>query len=232
MRALLFTSGSPFARAVRIILDEIGLDYERREEITTPTAERRAAATPTLQVPTLWDDGLTIWESGTIAEYLLSTYPQRQGAEPRLSLHAYRPDAPWRDKLTFATIQTFGTAATTISQMKWTGVAIAGNAHLERSAQKLSYILDWLDAQLPDRDSGFQPGCVSMHDIFLAAHVRFVQARPLGIDLDLGRHGKVAALLDRLDERDSFRANPIWWWEPGVIGYEPDGTPVFDSEPG
>ena len=26
MRALLFTTGSPFARAVRIILDELGLD--------------------------------------------------------------------------------------------------------------------------------------------------------------------------------------------------------------
>ena len=45
MRALLFTTGSPFARAVRIVLDELGLDYERREEITTPSAEERAAAT-------------------------------------------------------------------------------------------------------------------------------------------------------------------------------------------
>ena len=78
MRALLFTTGSPFARAVRIILDELGLEHERREEITTPTAERRAQATPTLQVPTLWDGDITLWESGVIAEYLLATYPQRQ----------------------------------------------------------------------------------------------------------------------------------------------------------
>ena len=32
---------------------------------------------------------------------------------------------------------------------------------------------------------------------------------------------------ERLDERDSFKANPIWWWEPGIVGYKPDGTPVF-----
>ena len=51
MRALLFTTGSPFARGIRIILDELELDYERREEITTPTVEERANATPTLQVP-------------------------------------------------------------------------------------------------------------------------------------------------------------------------------------
>jgi glutathione S-transferase len=232
MRALSFTSGSPFARAVRIILDEIGLDYERREEVTTPSAEQRAAATPTLQVPTFWDGDLTLWESGTIAEYLLSTYPQRSEAEPPLSMHPFRPDALWQDKLIFSTIQTFGTAATTISQMKWTGIAIEGNAHLERSAQRLFHILGWLDGQLADQNSGFQPDCVSLQDIFLAAHVRFVQARPLGIAVDLGEYVKVAALLDRLDDRDSFKANPIWWWEPGVVGYEPDGTPIFDDETG
>ncbi len=68
-----------------------------------------------------------------------------------------------------------------------------------------------------------------MQDIFLAAHVRFAEARPLGIELGLERFGKVSALLDRLDERESFTANPIWWWEPGVVGYQSDGTPVFKS---
>ena len=38
VRALLFTTGSPFARAVRIILDELQLDYEKREEITNTPA--------------------------------------------------------------------------------------------------------------------------------------------------------------------------------------------------
>jgi glutathione S-transferase len=227
MRALLFTTGSPFARAVRIILDELGLDYEKREEITTPSAAQRAAATPTLQVPTFWDGDLTLWESGTIVEYLLSNYPQRPAGNPPLAKHAYRPDAQWKDKLTFSTIQTFGNAATIISQMKWTGVAIDDNAHLQRSAEKLSHILGWLDNQLDDTKSGFLPECVSMQDIFLAAHVRFVQARPLGIELGLDQYEKVASLIDRLDERTSFKANPIWWWEPGVVGYKPGGIPIF-----
>lgn len=229
MRALLFTSGSPFARAVRIVLDELGLDYERREEITTPSAEQRAAATPTLQVPTFWDDDLKLWESGTIVEYLLSAYPQRPNLEPPLTAQAFRSRQIWQDKLTFSTIQTFGNAATTISQMKWTGVAVDDNAHLQRSAEKLSHILGWLDDQLTDPENGFQPEYISMQDIFLAAHVRFVQARPLGIELSLDRYEKIASLLSRLDERDSFKANPIRWWEPGIIGYEPDGTPVFEG---
>jgi glutathione S-transferase len=227
MRALLFTTGSPFARAVRIVLDELGLDYERREEITTPSAEIRAAATPTLQVPTLWDGEHTLWESGTIVEYLLSTYPTRPATEPPLAMHAFRPENVWQDKLTFSTIQTFGNAATLISQMKWSGTEAAGNAHLKRSVEKLAHILGWLETRLDNATNGFQPDCVSIQDIFLAAHVRFVQARPLGIDLALQHYPKLDSLLDRLDDRTSFKANPIWWWEPGVVGYRSDGTPIF-----
>jgi glutathione S-transferase len=224
MLALLYTTGSPFARAVRIVLDEIGLDYERHERSVAPNAGQLAP--PTLQVPAFWDGELKLWESGTIAEYLLSTFPQRPAVDPPLANQAFRADAIWRDKLVFSTIQTFGTAASNISQMKWTGVALDANAHLARSAEKLSHILGWLDGQLTDAEGGFQPGFLSIHDIFLAAHVRFVQARPLGIDLFLQKYEKVASLLERLDERDSFKANPIWWWEPGIVGYKPDGTPV------
>ncbi|MEP5092245.1 MAG: glutathione S-transferase family protein [Paracoccaceae bacterium] len=228
MLALLFTTGSPFARAVRIVLDELSLDYERREEITTPSAEERAAATPTLQVPTFWDADQTLWESGTIVEYLLSTYRSRPSVEPPLTLHAFRPDNEWQDKLTFSTIQTFGNAATIISQMKWSGVEAPQNAHMKRSAEKLAHILGWLEGQIHQSAVGFMPDCISMQDIFLAAHVRIVQARTLGVDLELSRYPKLEALLDQLDDRPSFKANPVWWWEPGVVGYQPDGTPIHN----
>lgn len=227
MRALLYTTGSPFARAVRIILSELALDYEKREEITTPSVEQRAAATPTLQVPTIWDGDVVLWESGVIAEYLLATYPDRLPADPPLATRAFRPDAEWQDKLVLSTIQTFGNAATTISQMKWSGVELSGNAHLSRSAEKLARILNWLEDRLEQPGEGFMPGYVSVQDVFLAAHIRFVQARPLGVDPELDRFPKLDALLNALDARDSFIENPIWWWEPGVIGYEDDGTPIF-----
>jgi len=227
MRALLFTTGSPFARGVRIILDELDLDYERREEITTPSAEQRAASTPTLQVPTFWDGDLRLWESGMIAEYLLTTYQERPDTDPPLAALPWRSGHFWHDKLVFATVQTFGTAATTISQLTWSGVGVDQNTHLQRSAAKLSHILQWLEDQLPQIAGGFFGDATSIQDIFLACHVRFVQARPLGLKLKLESYPRINALLDRLDNRPSFRANPIWWWEPGVIGYEPDGTPQY-----
>ena len=227
MRKLLFTTGSPFARAVRIVLDEIGLDYERQEEITTPSVAERAAATPTLQVPTFWDGDLVLWESATIVEYLMSRYSDRAPVDPPLAGSAYRDGADhWADKLVMGTIQTFGTAATTISQMKWSGVPIEGNAHLSRSAEKLEHILGWLEGRIETDGEGLVPGVASAQDVFIACHVRFVQARPLGIELRLDRFPRLEALLDRLDRRPSFRANPVWWWEPGIVGYEPDGIPI------
>ncbi len=228
MRALLYTTGSPFARAVRIILDELGLDYERREEITTPTVEQRAAATPSLQVPTFWDGDVHLWESGLVAEYLLGTYPNRSGTPP-LSECAWRADHEWRDKLVFSTIQTFGAAVTTVSQLKWTGVEKDANAHLTRCVDRIPHLLGWLEAGIADDTSGFMPDRVSIQDIFLACHIRFTENRPISVELGLQAYPKISALIGRLDGRESFVNNPIYWWEPGVAGYQPDGTPIFGA---
>ncbi len=230
MRTLLFTTGSPFARGVRVILDELGLDYARREEITTPTVEERASATPTLQVPTLWDGETTLWESGLIANYLLSKYSKRPDANPPLATDVARPENEWADKLVLATVQTLGTAATTISQMKWTGITHTDNAFLTRSAERLPYLMKWLENKLANEQQGFLEGSVSVQDIFLTCHLSFIANRPIGIDPDLDRYPKVKAMVTRMEERASFQENPILWWEPGVIGYADDRkTPLYDT---
>ena len=230
MRTLLFTTGSPFARGVRVILDELGLDYARREEITTPTVEERASATPTLQVPTLWDGETTLWESGLIANYLLSKYSKRPDANPPLATDVARPENEWADKLVLATVQTLGTAATTISQMKWTGITHTDNAFLTRSAERLPYLMKWLENKLANEQQGFLEGSVSVQDIFLTCHLNFIANRPIGIDPDLDRYPKVKAMVTRMEERASFQENPILWWEPGVIGYADDGkTPLYET---
>ena len=50
------------------------LPFERDETYTTPSVEERAKVTPTLQVPTLIDGDLTLWDSAVILEYLMATY--------------------------------------------------------------------------------------------------------------------------------------------------------------
>lgn len=224
MRRLHFTTGSPFARGVRIVLDEIGLDYERAEEITTPTAAERARVSPTLQVPTLVDGDLTLWESGLIATYLMETYPQRTGSPP-LAAQAWRPHRAWQDRRLLATVQTLGQAVTTISQMTWSGVPFTEAAHLTRSAEKIGHLLTWLEGELAG--PGSFEGAVSVQEVFLVCHLTFAAMRPLGLDTDLARWPTVAGLVERLEARPSFRANPCLWWEPGVTGYTPEGTPLY-----
>lgn len=227
MRALLFTKGSPFARAIRILLDELDLEYERREAVAAPSPEEAAGTSPTLQVPTLWDGNATLWDSSVIADYLFSTYPNPERHPVPLADRIARSGSEWDDRLLLASVQTLGTSITFISQMTWTGVTVCENAHLSRCAERLPTVLGWLEERLSPTD-GFFPGRLSAQDIFLACHLRFAEKRPLGLDLALAAFPRVAALLDRLDSRPSFSRNPIPWWEPGVVGYADDGvTPLF-----
>lgn len=214
MRALLFTPGSPFARAVRIVLHELDLDYERREQSGWETAEDRARSTPTLQVPTLWDGDLVLWDSELICAYLLATYPGRAREGTALARVPVRPGQEWRDGLVMATVRNLGVAVTTVSQLTWTGVTPRDNAHARRCADRLLHSLGWLEEQLAAAGEGFLPGTLSLQDIFLACIVRFLQNRPLGLDPELDRHPRIDALLRRLDLRDSFVASPIEWWAP------------------
>ena len=230
-RALLFTTGSPFSRIVRIVLDELGLDYERREELTTPTSESRAESTPTLQVPTFWDGDVHLWESGLIVEYLLTNYTAPQGGNPSLAKSLTRKESHWHDRLIASSVHTFGTSATIIGQMKWGGTAIEESDYLTVCSEQFPYLLDWLEKQISNEGEGFQAGLLSVQDIALGCHFGYILNRPIGIDPKLENFPKIQNLLDRLNERESFRNNPILWWEPGVIGYGDNGiTPIYKEE--
>jgi glutathione S-transferase len=211
-----------------VVLDELGLDYERREEITTPTSESRAKSTPTLQVPTFWDGDIRLWESGLIVEYLLSKYEAPTGENPPLARALARKEHHWHDRLVAASVHTLGTSATIIGQMRWGGTSIEDSDYLTVCSQQFPYLLGWLEKQIPAEGKGFQPDLLSIQDIALGCHFGYIMNRPIGIDSQLDRFPKIEKLLNRLNERDSFKNNPILWWEPGVIGYAEDGvTPVY-----
>ena len=172
MLKLEYTAGSPYARAIRVLLHELDLEYIGSEPKLAPQPVQLGASTPTMQVPTLRDGVVVLWESGTIAEYLFSKYPTRIEEEPQLAPAMWRPKHEWEDKLLFSTVQTFGTAVTTISQLTWTGVTIRENPHLRRCGERAQLILQWLEGRLHDEANGFLPGAVSAQDIFLACQLR------------------------------------------------------------
>lgn len=232
MRILQYTPGSPFARVIRIVLDELDLNYERRELEAASSGGGDMWASPTLQVPTFWDDDIVLWESTLIAEYLLATYSARRDTTPGLASMVWRPSFAWRDKLVLASVHTLVTTITTISQLTWTGVGMGDNAHLDRSLERLPTLMAWLEGQLPDNGSGFIPNALSIQDIFLTSGVRFAEARPIGVAFAWSQYPRIAALLERLDQRPSFKANPILWWDPDVVGYGPAGLPLYgNSDP-
>src|SRR5215217_2471731 len=136
MRKRFFTTGSPFARSVRIVLAEKGLPFERDETYTTPSVAERAKTAPTLQVPALIDGDLKLWDSAVILEYLMTHYPNphaQVGHQP-LATDYIRSDHLWRDKLVHATLQTFGVSTATVSQLQWSGIRHEDNGHGTRSA--------------------------------------------------------------------------------------------------
>jgi glutathione S-transferase len=177
MRKLLFTTGSPFARAVRIVLVEKGLDFEREETVTTPSVEDRAKITPTLQVPALIDGELTIWDSAVIIDYLMTNYPGVAAPEGMYSLAAdyVRVAENWHDKLVLATLLTFGESTTTVSQLQWSGIRYEENGHAARCAIRNQHLLDWFEAQLISTADGFIHGLVSAQDIFLTCLCQFIE---------------------------------------------------------
>lgn len=224
MRKLYFTTGSPFARAVRIVLAEKGLAYERDETYTTPSVEERAKVTPTLQVPTLIDGDLTLWDSAVIIDYLMATYPNApapEGLHPFVTQYV-RPDHLWRDKLVHATLQTFGASTATVSQLQWSGIRHEDNGHVTRSAIRNQHLLDWFESELVSIEDGFVPGLVSAQDVLLACWCQFIERRPLRLTWKADHRRKIAALVGRLEVRPSFQQEAALWWEPGVTYANPD----------
>jgi glutathione S-transferase len=225
---LRFTTGSPYARTVRIVLAELGLDYEKTEEITTSAAEIRAEDTPTLQVPALIDGSLKLWDSLVICEHLISNYAAKSvphNDSPLVTSYV-RTGREIPDRLQLATIQTLTASIAIISQLKWSGQGLE-NQFAARNADRMSYLLHWLEGELDNQAAGFVDGYLSVQDISLATALMFADNRPLGIDWSASGYPKISALVDRLKKRASFIDIPIWWWEPGVTGYSADGTPVY-----
>lgn len=225
---LRYTVGSPFARSVRVVLHEKGLQYERAEEITTTSAEDRARDAPTLQVPAFRDGDLVLWDSLVIIEYLMTRYPgnHASGSETPFAQTLYRPASEQQDRLVLATLQTLGVSVATVSQLKWTGIGLE-NAFARRQADRLDYLLDWLEDCLGD-DGAFWPGETSVQDVCLAVWLDFIDNRPIDLSWRSKSRPRSQRLNERMKARDSFRANPVWYWEPGVTGYLEDGTPLYD----
>ena len=210
---LVFTPGSPGSRVVRIVLDELQIEYES----VVTDAGASPDFTPTLQVPCLITDKLTLWEAPLIVEYLLLTAEGvNNPKESHLPLanSLYRPSRKWEDKLVLASVQTFGTSVATISQMRWAGVRHQDNDFLTRCGERINHLLDWYEMKIEGTPVGLFKSSIAMQDLLLVCWLDFLDHRPLEIEWRKPGRTNLTTLFDQLTSRQSVINNPIEWWEP------------------
>ncbi len=203
-RLLHGSDGSPFARIVRILLHEKGLDHERN---TARMAQRElgetAALNPALRVPILEEDGRTLFESRIIAEYLLATYPDNapESPSPPLAAALTRPEHHWDDSLVLATANTVLESLVLLWQMGQGGVAAEDVPYLARFRPRLEKTLDWLDARATPE--GFLPGSFSVQDIVAVSALEIADQRKI---VEWRGRSRLEALYAALSQRPSVAA--------------------------
>jgi glutathione S-transferase len=217
---LYFSSGSPFARKVRIVLAEKRLAYEADLDDRLRSAEQ--APGPTLAIPVLEDGALRLWESDVIIDYLLRTYPQATGdAQPLLSPWLARPERHWEDMAVLAAIAGCATSIVNLRLMLVDGIDPGNSDYMARQRTRVERCLDWLESEITDE--GFAPGWFSIMDIALICPLVFCETR--GVMAWRGRR-KIEALVERTRLRPSLLATPINVTPPLVPRYKVERTAV------
>jgi glutathione S-transferase len=207
MRKLWFGHGSPFARKVRIVLFEKGLDYEADVSERARTIEEIGAVTPTLAIPVFEDNGLRLFESNLIIDYLLKTYPGTAPdapQDPPLAPALTRPERHWEDARTLAVLETFADAMVNVRMMAPTGVSPENNSYLARQQSRAQRCLDWLETVATPE--GFAPGWFSVMDIALVCPVNYCERRNV---MPWRGRPKLEAIVARYQQRPSLLATPL-----------------------
>ena len=186
------TSGN--VQKVLFLLEEMKLPYERKDygrifENTTLTPEYKAI-NPTQKVPTLIDQGLTVWESHTILRYLAATHDAAAlyPAEPGPRTHVER----WMDwslaSLNAAYLGGFRDAKKTAEE------------RAPDTVKNLAAELTILESQL-SRQPWIAGPAMTLADICMGPIVR----RCLAFPFDLPATPHVSAWVKKLEAMPSFQ---------------------------
>jgi glutathione S-transferase len=157
---------SPYARRVLIVLAEKGLNPERRKYTYARDFDELAETNPCLLLPVYIEDGMHLWGSNLIVEYLLSKYPNAEETiRPPLAKTMTRPEQHWSDARILATLETMTDSIMNLRQMKMSGLEAEQVPYLRRQRTRIDLILDWLEKNATPE--GFAPGIFSIMDLNL-----------------------------------------------------------------
>jgi glutathione S-transferase len=158
------------------LLEELGLPYELHAAPLEPPAPRPfAQKTPSGKVPTIEDDGVTIFESGAIVEYLLEKYGS-QGLAPSVGSPLRGPFLQW---VHFAD----ATAFTGLGNIAW---HTRFKEDAESVADALADYRGWAEASLDALERTLRD-----RDFLLGAELRSPDGAPQPSDATRGRYTRM-----------------------------------------
>jgi glutathione S-transferase len=174
---------SPFARKVRMVLEQKGLEFEALDGLLKANHAALQAVNGRVEVPVLVDGGLTVVNSADIVAYLEFRYPERPvyPSSPAARVHA----RAWE-----RTADTYVDAILiNISYWLWAERKDAMPDGLLAAARAdLGQVYARLDGQLAGKD--FVSGELSIADIALFPHM--VAAKAMQVDFSPSEHPNLA----------------------------------------
>ena len=198
---ILFGSAlSPFARKCIVVAAEKGVDLEVRSTGRGNPDPQFLAASPFRKMPALMDGDFTLADSSAIVHYIEAKHPEPAliPAEPRA-----RGQVIWFDE--FADTILADSMRTMFYNRIVAPLFFGREGDLEAAEkaerEQLPVALDYLETVVPGE--GYLVGDrLTLADIAVASP--FANFRHLDYVIDLSRHGRVAAYVDRMLARPAF----------------------------
>lgn len=190
---LIYSPLSPFARTVRVVLAEKGMDEDVEGLVANPWDEPAAltAVNPISQVPTLiLKDGTALYDSAVICAWLDS-----HGGGPRLIPEG---EAQWRVRRVEAAADAMMENVVKLRQEAMRPEAQRSPEHTERWRRTVRRALDAMDAEGSE-------GALDLGEIALVVAVEYMDFRAPELDWRNGRPN-LETRWKRLASRPSFRA--------------------------
>jgi len=187
---------APNSRAVRIVwlLEELGLDYEVERFALGDKAMRAPnylQIHPMGRVPALEDDGVMLFESGAIVEYVLARHGNGRMV-PSVDSAEYPTYLQW---LHYAEGMIMPPVNTIVVETLFLSAERRNQTNIDRATKLLGRMLTAVDQALAERE--FLAGEFSGADI-MTGHATIVAAR---LGADLSGKPNVQAYVERLQAR-------------------------------
>jgi len=134
---------SPFVRRVRFLCNEIGQPFELIDSLTDHGQSAMREKNPIWKVPCIEIDGLVIWDSHTIIDYLTEKF----AGNPKL-LRKPEGVERWRERNLVTAADGCVESAINVFYLRKDGLKTEEVAYLQKQRARVESILNWIKSQM------------------------------------------------------------------------------------